>query len=40
MADCQVISYQLEYQNTCNYLQRFCPVPQNLTEATEVYLEI
>ena len=38
MADCQVISYQSKYQN--NFTQRFCPVPQNLTEVTEAYLEI
>ena len=40
MADCQVISYQLGYQNNCLRTQRFCPVPQNLTEVTEAYLEI
>ena len=34
MADCQV-----GYQNNL-FTQRFCTVPQNLTEATEVYLEI
>ena len=40
MADCQVISYQLGYQNNFLHKGSALAVPQNLTEATEVYLEI
>ena len=38
MAACQVISYQLGYQN--NYLLKSSALSLNLTEATEAYLKI